>query len=832
MSDCSYYPLPVGTTYCQEPQSGFESCWSAYDNTHGAIPVPEAHYQQPSSYTLQSSAYHESDDSIPSPSGSPTASAMRAVNVPKKKGRAMQVRHLPKQEAQLQRLIARRPAITVDFESKGVTRASPVGIAKRTTWTAAIVRSFQRSDLLPRIVSRMHTELMLYRFENIVETMIHWMTSQSNSLTALSRKIDAFDSMLSDRERRDRLQGAASTPQSASSSGVELPLQREPQSWAQELRPSSVLHWHEMRKVFSRAGVDFNKAYLRKAEDRPVLQLQTNHNSSWESCDNPNDGPELHQGRFGRDNSRPTPLTSGKRKRSSMDGDCTSQTGPSSDFNEFKVRKLHHEFVHRVLCLHPFLSSLQLQQTVNDFVKTYIQPNPVSGIPPAKRRCLGLPDTRVVTTKRFDQRSTNAIVLLALAIGEAAAYRVDPLGIKATDDTIPVDSEDSDSREAGGISYFREAMRIVSAHMDGNELVHAQMFLMAGIYKAHLARMNEASSWYSMAGRVLIHLINRRRLFRTSNNVHKEEDSAQSFGNENEMILRTAWSCLRLESDITPDLKLPSSGLEGIAHKLQLPHLDSSINGNSSRSHVDGRRPPAFQNVVYRAQLQLTQLQQKTRHSWHSSEPDHEQMDSVITALKRHQNELRCWWSTLPEEFREEPSNDMQTAQLQHSYFETQISLLRPFLDYTLHNLPRFKHAIDFDLCLKEPGNPQRSSPDLKFLSAINNLYRQGGVQEILQNAELCLQAAKQSLAAFDGIQGPLVVPDILSLLHGQFCNVLLLTAARDCEQWRGPMQLEELRQLVGKTVTALKGTSTLSPACKADHEILEAVYKSLDKDH
>lgn len=60
-----------------------------------------------------------------------------------------------------------------------------------------------------------------------------------------------------------------------------------------------------------------------------------------------------------------------------------------------------------------------------------------------------------------------------------------------------------------GMAYYAKAAEILGDQGDSNDLVHAQMFLLAGLYKGQLARVKESMSWITTAGRAVQILLDR-----------------------------------------------------------------------------------------------------------------------------------------------------------------------------------------------------------------------------------------------------------------------------------------------------------------------------------
>lgn len=123
-----------------------------------------------------------------------------------------------------------------------------------------------------------------------------------------------------------------------------------------------------------------------------------------------------------------------------------------------------------------------------------------------------------------------------------------------------------------------------------------------------------------------------------------------------------------------------------------------------------------------------------------------------------------------------------------------------------------------------------RGDTDTKWhiLSAVGNLARTSGDQEVLRLAELCIEAIKQSLAAYTGINTRLVVSNIQSVAHGQFESLILLVAASQSERLSEFVSTEDLQQTLEDAVCFLKELSPISPTAAADRSALEGLGKAL----
>jgi hypothetical protein len=62
-----------------------------------------------------------------------------------------------------------------------------------------------------------------------------------------------------------------------------------------------------------------------------------------------------------------------------------------------------------------------------------------------------------------------------------------------------------------GLAYFAHASNILGEHLGGNTVMHAQAFLLAGIYYGQLGRVTESWSWINEGLRVTTILSNKKK---------------------------------------------------------------------------------------------------------------------------------------------------------------------------------------------------------------------------------------------------------------------------------------------------------------------------------
>lgn len=696
-----------------------------------------------------------------------------------------------------------------------MTRARRARIARTTTSNAFIDRYSPRSEYSYSLCgSERSLTFFDYRLEKVIETMMLWMSSQSERLIALSKKLDSFDETLRRHEGRSRrIQGTPTSSNAHFATPEETSFQDSPSSSAGQFNSSSALHWPAVRSIISESRVTFDDAYLVAAEDRPVLRLRRGSYreddmvSERESSQHIEDeDPFDHRPR--------------KRKRTHSD---------ASEFpinlDGIRIQAVFDAFVRHCLGFLAFLELEPLHHSINGFLQTYANFKAIQGIHPAKRRCLD-GSSRPTGLKDFERTPLNGIVLLVLAIGEASTG---PCCMSAGKDTTTSTRKIEQSTDEGiaGIAYFRQAVKILAAHMDGNELDHAHMFLLAGFYKAQLARMNEASSWYSMAGRVLLHLVRRRRLLGTEGRPTETIPHVYQYSTDDHMTLTTAWSCIKLELDITPDLRLPSSGLCDVVHRLPLPERVETLDySRTTKIGVQWQGIMSFQHLVQGAHTRLSKICQNFRNEQLAFNTE-QRPESTLESLNAFEVQLKGWRASLPPQLRwnddHTPSGSVSLAHMRHSFWEARLQSLQPYLEYVLHaRLPREASC--------EPINGRATlqfAPDNSVCEAVDDFFKKLERSEIILNAMLAVDAAKQSIAAFNGVRKRLVLPDLLSVMHERFANVLLLAAAHRCEHLNGTVSSEDLCQMMDSTLKDLEGFSRISPAGEADRSILQAVHRS-----
>ncbi|GIZ48832.1 hypothetical protein CKM354_001187800 [Cercospora kikuchii] len=388
-----------------------------------------------------------------------------------------------------------------------------------------------------------------------------------------------------------------------------------------------------------------------------------------------------------------------------------------------------------------------------------------------------------------------------------------------------------------GLAYYARAAEILGDQGDGNDLVHAQMFLLAGLYKGQLARVKESMSWITMAGRAILILLDRYKLYNDNywedyGGVRSQyiRSQARIKDTRQSLIVLASWTCLQLESDILAELRLPASGIQAIEHLLLMPH---KVNDDETYVGLDpdGRMEDHDNMLIYySAQLFLRRRLNQVHREMYGKASLDQPLAEVQEMLKSHESILEHWREGLPDPLKwnddDPPPSDILSARLRAKYWGARYVINRPFLDYCLHVMPLLKDHLSIEEAAKDGyGNP-RDKADIHLFRAIQQL----GDREIWIAAKRCIDAAMQSTIAFDGItkHTRLIVTNIHGTAHAQFGNMLVLSAAFNSKYIDPLVPRERFKSLLERTISFLRRLAPISPTCAADCGILEKFNRTL----
>ena len=125
---------------------------------------------------------------------------------------------------------------------------------------------------------------------------------------------------------------------------------------------------------------------------------------------------------------------------------------------------------------------------------------------------------------------------------------------------------------------------------------------------------------------------------------------------------------------------------------------------------------------------------------------------------------LRGWRKALPAELvwedSEEPSSDINAARLRGKYYGAAYIIHRPFLRYAL------EHDLFADM--DPPNTASQPHSRKNGIMAPPNTSAQVQRDEILSSCKACIEAARRSTTAFDGVinRRRLIVTNIFGTAH------------------------------------------------------------------
>ena len=327
-----------------------------------------------------------------------------------------------------------------------------------------------------------------------------------------------------------------------------------------------------------------------------------------------------------------------------------------------------------------------------------------------------------------------------------------------------------------GLAYYAKALEIIGDQCDGNDLVQAQTFLLAGLYKGQLARVKESMSWISMAGRAVLSLLDRYKLYNPSYwQSYFDEATVQKQFEQNRkkikdkranMIVLASWTVLQLESDILAELPLPSSGIQRVEQNLLYPH---QVNQDEAYNELDASATRDENNNIllfYSAQMFLRRKLNQVHQEIYGDALHNRSLSQVRETLIDHQAILEQWRSQLPDavqwDDKDPPAPDILNARLRAKYWGACYVFSRPFLDFALHIMPYTEVGRSVRDVARDANNNVRDEAELHIFEAITGMER----GDIFQAARRCVAAAMQSTVAFDGVPDRLITTNIHGTAH------------------------------------------------------------------
>lgn len=399
----------------------------------------------------------------------------------------------------------------------------------------------------------------------------------------------------------------------------------------------------------------------------------------------------------------------------------------------------------------------------------------------------------------INHTSSNSVLSSSLGASPPLPYgtglKPSPISPKSTPITVPTPPEninglDSRSRRSSfdsnipsgrnvevvpGLAYYAKAAEIMGDQHDGNEIVHAQMFLLAALYKGQLARVKESMSSLVIAGRACQILIEQHKLYRPTgpNSLYVMEEIGKKLKDRrNRLIIMASWSCLQLESDILAEMKFPGSGIQALEGSMCPLHPvdafsedEPYMNGDSVHSDKE-QYSDDLVSQYYSAQLFLRRRLNNAHRQLYGDQFANLSTLEVQRHIAAYEQEIEYWRQTLPERLRwqddEPPAKDILNARLRAKYYGAKYVFSRPFLDFAMHILPGIKKGQTVEKAANA-SNVSRDRTEILLFDALKKFDE----QHIWDQSRACIKNALRSTVAFDGISPHrLIVTNIHGTAH------------------------------------------------------------------
>lgn len=266
------------------------------------------------------------------------------------------------------------------------------------------------------------------------------------------------------------------------------------------------------------------------------------------------------------------------------------------------------------------------------------------------------PMWRVASENNFRSGAESCIVLLVLALGEAADCCLRLAQVRPDE-------------EPPGMSYFNAAWRILPTLLLRNDVLSAQAHILAAAYLLYLVRPLEAWNALNTASSKI------QLLLSSPNTIPSQL---------RELSERIYWNTLLIESDLLAELDLPHTGIVTFEESMRLPRsfpYDPTI-----------REPPGSDDIWYfLAEIALRRLLNRVSHLIYSQQKHYNSsiasLEPVVTELDY---QLSQWYASLPPSIRfprerVPAGNHIQTV-LRLRYFACRTIIFRPYIQAVLQD--------------------------------------------------------------------------------------------------------------------------------------------------
>ncbi|KAB5530349.1 hypothetical protein GE09DRAFT_389426 [Coniochaeta sp. 2T2.1] len=245
----------------------------------------------------------------------------------------------------------------------------------------------------------------------------------------------------------------------------------------------------------------------------------------------------------------------------------------------------------------------------------------------------------------FDERMTSTVTLIVLALGELAESATDGIPIRIYNGR-PSGLRGGTAREPPGLALFNEARKRMGFNLTECSVENVQIFALAGLFYGACGHNTEQWRMTTSASLALQALISCK--------------PAELQSPRGDLIRRAFWHCSMMETCITLELGMPTTGLERLEQIVRLPDFSSSFAEEDYIENQSTRFQEHFASQIVLRRLMMdfhnqlsggstsSDFQPPTGSPRFSSNSNTSQTNASVETIKNLAHQLNQWRGMLP----------------------------------------------------------------------------------------------------------------------------------------------------------------------------------------
>lgn len=291
------------------------------------------------------------------------------------------------------------------------------------------------------------------------------------------RRLESHDQLLKDISTKIGTRDAP-PPRAEHSTGSPTNTEQQRHQEQNQIRPAPhrlIRGWPSVQWILHDAGLKRDKSYAMKIECRGDEQLDEQNGTQTVVSTS----VARSQGSEGIISGQPDGLRgqdpsdiSGNYQFRSPEPYCESDL---LEPDLPTITKLRHAYIERIHSKHPFIDEVWLADLFSRLACQFCESDSDQERPRKRQR---------LTSREM---AGSAVFWLVLALGRTCLHEGPLPG--------PIHESIEKSVNVPGLAYYKTAAGIIGFLADGSDLIHAQLFILAGLYKGSLARPIESQKW-------------------------------------------------------------------------------------------------------------------------------------------------------------------------------------------------------------------------------------------------------------------------------------------------------------------------------------------------